>query len=143
MLKPALVCLVALPLLSLGLSLGACSALDPRLPATDPPPNVPDGFLLVRVPENEIALQARPEVSVEMQGWMREEPLPEAWRMQAVRESRLVTGMTWQEVTFAMRAHPTAVDEQGPPAGRTWMWDTCRYWTRFDIQGRLVAAGRY
>jgi len=65
----------------------------------------------------------------------------------AIREHRIMTGMTVEEVVWAICSQPTSVRDQGPPGGHTLLWEpqerraARRFWVRFDEWGKAAAAG--
>lgn len=140
----AAVCVAAL--------LAGCRAAEPELYPFDPPPNIPAGQDLMVVPDDlvndlleaqtirlrEDALAAVADGKLVLSGSGVED---------AIRDHRIMTGMTVQEVVWAICSQPTSVRDQGPPGGHTLLWEpqerrsAKRFWVRFDENGKATAAG--
>jgi hypothetical protein len=139
--------------------LAGCWAVSPQLDPHDPPPNVPDGWLLLEIPEG--VIEALGDASV-LADRDRALLYHDATRAELIRSHQLVTGMSAQEVIWVFGSHPTRVRDQGPPGGHTMLWVLPRglgfgqatvavledgtgrgnYWVRLDGRGLVVAAGR-
>ncbi|MHC4844779.1 MAG: hypothetical protein ACYTCU_01315 [Planctomycetota bacterium] len=153
---------------ALSVSLGGCWAVTPQLDPHDPPPNVPEGMLLLQLSEALIESMAEAEVLADRDrvlatdgddvGAYAENPE----RVRQILGHQVVTGMTAQEVIWAFGCHPSRTRDQGPPGSHTLLWEVPRslefgsasvgaiengtghgnYWVRFDETGRVAAAGR-
>ncbi len=142
---------VAVPCLLAAL---ACSTPESALHPHDPPPNIAAGQLLYLVPEDVAAALAEPatlslrEVTLQAAAEGRRSFSSDGVEA-AIRERRIETGMTVDEVVLAVCSQPTKVRDQGPPGGHTLLWEPPglpagrRFWVRFDEWGHASAAGTH
>jgi len=141
-------------LLGLLLAAAGCGALEPEIPPRDPPPNIPADLLLIEVPQSAVDALATQAVVrtfdlalAGAQDKLGIIALPTG-HAQRILLHQVLTGMTEQEVVWCFLSHPTRVREQGPPGGKTLLWEAPgmggdRYWVRFDENGLAWAAGLY
>ena len=136
------------------LALGGCFATEPDLYPFDPPPNVPEGLVLLEVSTSAVESMKSPHIADELGtvllgdalkvGY---EPLSDTRRKQVLAH-QIVTGMTVREVIWAFVADPARTRDQGPPGGTTLVWETPggmhgRFWVRFDEDGHVSDADEY
>jgi hypothetical protein len=138
----------------LGALVPGCDVWSPQMHPLDPPPNIAPGQELIVIPDDMVEALGEPETlhvrEAELQAVAEgRRSAIEPKNKDAVREHRILTGMTVQEVILAVGSHPTAVKDQGPPGGHTLLWEppswkaTRRFWVRFDEWGHSAAAGTH
>jgi len=137
-----------------GAALGGCYATEPVLYPLDPPPNVPEGILILQVPHDIVATMHSISVADELGSVLLGdalqigyEPISEERRKQ-ILSHQVVTGMTLREVKWSLVSDPARIRQQGPPGGTTLIWETPggehgSYWVRFDAYGLAWDAGSY
>jgi len=142
---------LALSLAGAGLLTAAC--MNPRadLHPVDPPPNIADGQTLITIPDDLVADLSEPETVHNREATLQAAAegvrvFTASGRAEAIRAHRIVTGMTVEEVVLAVGSQPTAERLQGPPGGRTLLWEppglrVRRVWVRFNEWGHASAAG--
>jgi len=143
---------LSLAAVCLAVLLAGCGAAEPQLYPFDPPPNIPAGQDLMDVPDDLV------NDLIEAQTIQRREDALAAVAdgrlvlsgpgvVDAIREHRIMTGMTVEEVVWSICSQPTSVRDQGPPGGHTLLWEpqerraAKRFWVRFDEWGKASAAG--
>jgi hypothetical protein len=141
-------------MLAVALALAGCTAAEPVLYPHDPPPNVPAGLTLLELPRRVVDDLASRRVADELgkrlvaSGLALDGPTLTPERRDQILAHRIVTGMSVQDVIFCFLADPSRERLQGPPGGRTLLWEPRdvtlgRYWVRFDELGEAADAGRY
>ena len=126
------------------LLVGAChQAPAPYLDPFDPPPTIEDGWLLIELDPDYIEMHADTTVVAQRDRVFRTDPKLTVDRRMWIEAHMIVTGMTHTDVLLAFVRRPTRVRTQGPPGGRTFLWEPDRIWVRFDERERVVTAGRY
>ena len=133
-----------IPISLLSLLAAACQiAAEPYLDPFDPPPTIADGWLLVDLDPGIVAMRADPSVVGLRDRVFRTDPKLTAARRAWIESHAIVTGMTHLDTILAFVRRPSRVRTQGPPGGRTFLWEPDRIWVRFDESEHAVAAGRY
>lgn len=131
--------IAVLSLLAAACQIAAAPYLDPY----DPPPTIADGWLLIELDPGLVAMRADPSVVGMRDRVFRTDPNLEASRRAWIESHAIVTGMTHLDTILAFARRPSRVRTQGPPGGRTFLWEPDRIWVRFDETESVVAAGRY
>jgi len=126
------------------LLVAACHRVPaPRLDPFDPPPTIEDGWLLIELDPDVVRRRADASVLARRDVVFRTDPKLTDKRRAWIEDHEIVTGMSHLETILAFVRRPTRVRSQGPPGGRTFLWEPDRIWVRFDEYERVVAAGRY
>jgi hypothetical protein len=135
-------------------ALGGCYATDPVLYPFAPSPNVPEGLLILQVPHEVVESMHSTHIADELGSVLLGdalkigyEPITEE-RRQQILSHQVVTGMTLREVTWSLMSDPARIRDQGPPGGKTLIWETPggmqgSFWVRFDDDGHAWDAGSY
>jgi hypothetical protein len=140
--------------LAAALALTGCTAAEPVLHPHDPPPNLPASLTLLELPQRVVDGLATQRVADELGKRLVASdlalggPALTPARREQILAHRIVTGMSVQDVIFCFLADPSRERHQGPPGGRTLLWEPRdvtlgRYWVRFDELGEAADAGRY
>jgi hypothetical protein len=127
----------------LAATLSGCFALTPRLPSKLPPPNLPQGVVLIELSAAQAAAIERPEVIESREQHLEELATVDADTAAHVLAHRVVTGMRVREVLWALTGHPIRIQELGPPGGQILLFNPGRWFVRLGGEGTVVDAGRY
>jgi len=152
--RPALARGAALCAVLAGLALGGCFATEPQLYPYDPPPTIPPGQPILQLPDHVVASMRSDHVADELGSVLLGDALKVGYepitdeRRKQILSHQVVTGMTLREVKFALVSDPARVRDQGPPGGKTLVWETPggmygSFWVRFGDEGRASDAGGY